>query len=697
MRRYDIVSGILLILSVIDFVLLAPVLVQEKRQACVDVAHIPKDVIPVLGKRVDDEFAKLLQEYAEKLGKLVQSSRAHASSSSNPPGFDYGSNTVVQAPVLDPALSDAHASSSSAPLEPDHESKNLVQEPAPNPASSAANPSPLMEPPSLSDHPEDLKWILGLDEMRSHPPHAFANRPPPRPASLVEPADGWMHDKQPLPSIKGEPVSGPDHAPPSLGDGADELWLKLFGHPENHFFAKPDPELSDAHAPSSSAPLGSDHGSTNVVQEPASNPASLAVNPSRLMEPSSLLSSAASKTSLPVHSGDLDWKLELDEWMGSHAPQSNPKKRPWTSLDLDPHFNWNDWMTNRLPPSGSRPTGGWMGVKLPLPSIPEDPLPASSPDHVPPSPDDGLGKLWLQLQPFDHSKSHFFTKPGSSATRPSSSSLYPAFSDAHASSSSAPLGPGHGSTNVVQEPVPNPASATANLSPLMEPPSPLSTKSSEATLSPDSDLESIYQLDEKLGAQPSPKKRPWTDLDLESDFNRNDRTTNQLPPRPGSRPTGGWTDGNLLLPPIPEELPPVSSPNHAPSSLGDGLGELWLKPFGHSESHFFAKPESFATRPSSSSLYPAFSDAHASSSSAPLGPGHGSTNMVQEPVPNPASSATNPSRLMEPSRPSSPASSEATLSDSDLEWIYELDEKLGAQPSSKKKPWTDLDLDPNFN
>ncbi len=51
MRRYYIVSGILLILPIIDFALAAPVLVQEECQAYVDVVHIPKDVITVLEKR----------------------------------------------------------------------------------------------------------------------------------------------------------------------------------------------------------------------------------------------------------------------------------------------------------------------------------------------------------------------------------------------------------------------------------------------------------------------------------------------------------------------------------------------------------------------------------------------------------------------------------------------------------------------
>jgi hypothetical protein len=64
MRRYDIVSGILLILSIIDFALAAPVFVQEKRQAWVDVMHIPKDVITVFGKRWEEDLKTLWEKYS---------------------------------------------------------------------------------------------------------------------------------------------------------------------------------------------------------------------------------------------------------------------------------------------------------------------------------------------------------------------------------------------------------------------------------------------------------------------------------------------------------------------------------------------------------------------------------------------------------------------------------------------------------
>ena len=108
MRQCNIFSGIILILSIIEFALAAPILVQEKRQVGVDALHIPKDVITVLGKRGDDELARLLDEYFKTIRKTAQSSDAHASSSSVPSGPGHGSTSVVQAPPPNPALSIAN-------------------------------------------------------------------------------------------------------------------------------------------------------------------------------------------------------------------------------------------------------------------------------------------------------------------------------------------------------------------------------------------------------------------------------------------------------------------------------------------------------------------------------------------------------------------------------------------------------------
>ncbi|KAI0283723.1 hypothetical protein BGY98DRAFT_1093809 [Russula aff. rugulosa BPL654] len=121
MRRYHIVFEMLLILSIIDFTLAAPVLVQEKRQLYVDVVQIPKDVRTLLKKRVgEDDLAKLAEEYLETGGKPIESSDTHAPSGSAPQGPDHGPTT------------------------------NVAQAPLPNLAPSTSNPDSLMKPPSQS-------------------------------------------------------------------------------------------------------------------------------------------------------------------------------------------------------------------------------------------------------------------------------------------------------------------------------------------------------------------------------------------------------------------------------------------------------------------------------------------------------------------------------------------------------------------
>jgi hypothetical protein len=91
MRRYYIVSGILLILPIIDFALAAPVLVQENRQAGVDVVHISEDAITILGKRgneLDEVWLKYLNHFENHFAKLEEPSAARPSSSSPPSGPD---------------------------------------------------------------------------------------------------------------------------------------------------------------------------------------------------------------------------------------------------------------------------------------------------------------------------------------------------------------------------------------------------------------------------------------------------------------------------------------------------------------------------------------------------------------------------------------------------------------------------------
>jgi hypothetical protein len=159
MRRCNIVSGILLILSIIDFALAAPVLVQEKRQASVDVVQIPEDVITVLGKRGDKWLEKLVDNY---LKETDESSGAHVSTdsessesgsassesgsaSSKSGSASSGSASYESGSALSGSASSGSASSGSgsassesgsAPSELDHGSTDVVQALASNPHSS---------------------------------------------------------------------------------------------------------------------------------------------------------------------------------------------------------------------------------------------------------------------------------------------------------------------------------------------------------------------------------------------------------------------------------------------------------------------------------------------------------------------------------------------------------------------------------
>jgi hypothetical protein len=230
MRLYDTVSGIIVILSIIDFAVAAPVPVQEKRQACVDVVHIPRDAIAVLGKRGDEELDKsahLLEENLKTWRKPVESSDAHASSSSAPAGPDLGSTNVVQTPAPNPAPLTANPNPSTKPWDP----SSIALE-------SSANPNPLMEPSSPSSKGFDSASLSDSSEYETS-----------------QEFEGGNSDS--------DESHGPLHTQTSSGHGLDH-------------------ELTEA-----------------------------------------------------------------------PAPQSNPKKRPWTDPDgpgPDPDFDWNYWMNLEDPP-----------------------------------------------------------------------------------------------------------------------------------------------------------------------------------------------------------------------------------------------------------------------------------------------------------------------------------------------------------
>jgi hypothetical protein len=49
--RLSTVAGVLFIIPIVDFALAAPVLAQEKCQACAEIANIPENPVTVFGKR----------------------------------------------------------------------------------------------------------------------------------------------------------------------------------------------------------------------------------------------------------------------------------------------------------------------------------------------------------------------------------------------------------------------------------------------------------------------------------------------------------------------------------------------------------------------------------------------------------------------------------------------------------------------
>ena len=112
MHRYDVISGIIFILSIVDFALAAPVLVQEKRQASADVVHIPKNLVSVLGKRGGEGLDELLEEYLNLIRSPFDTLDGHASSSSTP-------NPVLSTAYSDPyhPLMESSGPSSTAPMQ----------------------------------------------------------------------------------------------------------------------------------------------------------------------------------------------------------------------------------------------------------------------------------------------------------------------------------------------------------------------------------------------------------------------------------------------------------------------------------------------------------------------------------------------------------------------------------------------------
>ena len=150
-----IMSGILLIVPIVNFALAAPVLVQEKRQACADMADTPEYPVTVLPKRGETwgEIEEVGGKYIENWFVLPKdSSVAHVPSSSLATPSEPGqvSTDVMNAPAPNPrpsTESDHSLSGMEAPLSTPvyptwfHPDNQLLGAHAPPPNTGPSNPS----------------------------------------------------------------------------------------------------------------------------------------------------------------------------------------------------------------------------------------------------------------------------------------------------------------------------------------------------------------------------------------------------------------------------------------------------------------------------------------------------------------------------------------------------------------------------
>ena len=101
-----IISGILLVVPIVDIALAAPVLVQEKRQPCVGMADIPEYSVTVLGKRVGMwPINPWLPVIDKSLIKSEEPSVADGLSTLDPSEPGHVSMSVMNAPAPNPGPS----------------------------------------------------------------------------------------------------------------------------------------------------------------------------------------------------------------------------------------------------------------------------------------------------------------------------------------------------------------------------------------------------------------------------------------------------------------------------------------------------------------------------------------------------------------------------------------------------------------
>ena len=173
-----IISGILLIIPVVDIALAAPVLVQEKRQACADVVDIPEYSLTVLGKR--GEIEEVGGKYIENWFVLPkeESAAAHGSpsSASNPElsteSKDELAGMGAPQPQPQPLLSPVHTTN----IHPDNE---LLGAHGSQPSTGPSNPSTESNP----------DYVLVAEEPPLPTGHDFVmvDKPPSSPALSTNP------------------------------------------------------------------------------------------------------------------------------------------------------------------------------------------------------------------------------------------------------------------------------------------------------------------------------------------------------------------------------------------------------------------------------------------------------------------------------------------------------------------------------
>ena len=521
MRLYYIVSEILLILSIIDSSVAAPVPspAQEKPQARIDDSevHTPEDKIIMLEKRGDQWYEEMFRLFGPPTGKsyfLPNQELPAAHPLSSPlqlvpaDGWTDVSKPLSPIPKEPPQMSSPYRPPLSSQLLGPAGRKTNFEQPRPS-----IDEVPLLS--SLDHLPRGLgeEWNkMWGDLIETH----FPKKPEMPSAALpssssqrLGPAGGRTNIEQPRPSIDEESLlSSMEHLPPSLGGEWNKMWRNLrvietnfpgmssAAHWRNliETYFPEKPEMSSAALPlSSSQPLGPAGRKTNIEQP----------RPSIDEEP--LLSSMEH---LPPSLGG-EWNK-----IWRNPIETNFPEKPEMSSAALPSSS-SHWQPLGL-------AGGKANIEQPRPSIGEQPSPLSSLDHLPPIPGEEwneMSQMWRNLL-----ETHSPAKPEESpAARPPLSSQPSGLTDV--------------STNV-EQPLPT---IFKELSP----------ESSPVRLPPSDELNNVWftlfdhhfpaNSKESSAARPlsgSPPSRPayeWTDIEHSQPFIYEEQSLSNsyhFPPKP---------------------------------------------------------------------------------------------------------------------------------------------------------------------